>query len=46
MRPMTLSQLFIIRKFLARVVVRGVEEDELIQVINALDAVIQKHRAA
>lgn len=46
MRPMTLAQLFIIRKFLVRVVARGAEEEELIQVINALDSVIQKHRAA
>lgn len=46
MRPMTLAQLFIIRKFLVRVVARGVEEEELIQVINTLDSLIHKHRAA
>ena len=43
---MTLTQLFLIRKFLVRVVARGVEEDELIQVINALDALIHHHQAA
>jgi hypothetical protein len=44
--PMTLTQLFLIRKFLVRVVARGVEEDELIQVINALDSLIHHHQAA
>jgi hypothetical protein len=43
---MTLTQLFLIRKFLVRVVARGVEEDELIQVINALDSLIHHHQAA
>ncbi len=46
MRPMTLEQLFLIRKFLVRVVARGAEEEELIQVINALDSVIQRYNAA
>lgn len=44
--PMTLAELYLIRKFLIRVVARGVEEDELLHVINALDNLIQSKQAA
>lgn len=46
MRPMTLQELFLARKFLVRVVARGPEEEELIQLINALDRLIQQQVAA
>jgi hypothetical protein len=43
---MTLTQLISIRHFLTRVVVRGVEEQELLQLINTLDTLIARHKAA
>lgn len=46
MRPMTLAELYSLRKFLVRVVARGPEEEELIQLINALDRLIQQRHAA
>lgn len=43
---MTLSQLLSIRHFLIRVVVRGPEEQELIELINNIDSLIARHQAA
>ena len=43
---MTLTQLISIRHFLTRVVVRGIEEHELIELINSLDSLIAHHKAA
>lgn len=46
MRPMTLAQLYSLRKFLIRVVARGPEEEELVQLIHTLDRLIQARHAA
>jgi hypothetical protein len=46
MRPMTLAELYSLRKFLVRVVARGPEEEELVQLINTLDVLIQQRKAA
>lgn len=43
---MTLKQLAAIRHFLIRVVVRGPEEQELIELINSIDRLIAHHQAA
>jgi hypothetical protein len=43
---MTLTQLISIRHFLSKVVVRGAEEQEFLNLINAIDALIARHKAA
>jgi hypothetical protein len=43
---MTLAELYSLRKFLVRVVARGHEEEELVQLINTLDVLIQQRKAA
>jgi len=43
---MTLTQLLSIRHFLVKVVVRGPEEHELVNLINTIDSLIARHKAA
>jgi len=43
---MTLTQLLSIRHFLIKVVVRGPEEQELVNLINTIDSLIARHQAA
>lgn len=38
---MTLTDLFLIRNFLSKVVVRGVEEDQLLALIDRIDGVLE-----
>lgn len=46
MRPMTLSELIAIRNFLVKVVVRGPEEEQLLNLVARIDQLLIQHNAA
>jgi hypothetical protein len=41
---MTLTDLLLIRNFLSKVVVRGAEEDQLLNLVARIDALLQQPR--
>lgn len=41
---MTLTELLLIRNFLSKVVVRGVEEDQLLHLVARIDALLEQPR--
>ena len=43
---MTLTDLLLIRNFLSKVVVRGIEEDQLLHLVARIDALLEQHNTA
>ncbi len=43
---MTLTDLLLIRNFLSKVVVRGIEEEQLLNLVGKIDALLEQHNAA